>query len=143
MATTFDKKSITLEAAQAIISAAAKKAQVIGVPMAIAVVDPEGTLKAFTRMDGAALLAVRVAQQKAWSAVSFNTPTHELWDFIKNDPPLLHSLTHQQDLIFFGGGYPITVNNQIIGGIGVSGGHYSQDQQCAEAALAALGAKAK
>jgi uncharacterized protein GlcG (DUF336 family) len=140
MTTSFDKKSITLEAAQTMLAAAAEKAQEIGVPMAIAVVDPDGTLKAFSRMDGAALLAVRIAQQKAWTAVSFSTPTHGLWEFIRNDPPLLHSLPHQQDLILFGGGYPVSVGGQIIGGIGVSGGHYSQDQQCAEAALAALGA---
>lgn len=140
MATSFDKKSITLEAAHTMLAAAADKAQEIGVPMAIAVVDPDGTLKAFSRMDGAALLAVRIAQQKAWTAVSFSTPTHGLWEFIRNDPPLLHSLPHQQDMILFGGGYPISVGGQIIGGIGVSGGHYSQDQQCAEAALAAVGA---
>ncbi len=138
--TTFDKKSITLEAAQSMVVAAAQKAQEIGVPMAIAVVDPDGILKAFSRMDGAALLAVRIAQQKAWTAVSFNTPTHGLWEFIKNDPPLLHSLPHQEDLILFGGGYPIRAGGHVIGGIGVSGGHYHQDQQCAEAGLAAAGA---
>ena len=139
MTQSFDKKSITLEASRNIVTAAAQKAREIGVPMAIAVVDPDGTLKAFARMDGAALLAVRIAQQKAWTAVSFNASTHGLWDFIKDDPPLLASLPHQEDMILFGGGYPITVEGQLIGGIGVSGGHYSQDQQCAEAALASVG----
>ena len=136
--TTFEKRSITLEAARTVVAAAEEKAREIGVPMAIAVVDPDGTLKAFARMDGAALLAVRIAQQKAWSAVSFNLPTHGLWEFIKDDPPLLHSLPHQEDMILFGGGYPIQVGGQLIGGIGLSGGHYNQDQQCAEAGLASL-----
>ncbi|HLF04143.1 MAG TPA: heme-binding protein [Dehalococcoidia bacterium] len=140
MPPTFQHTSITLEAAQQAITATMRKAREIGVPMAIAVVDPDGNLKAFSRMDGAALLAVRIAQQKAWTAISFSTPTHGLWEFIKNDPPLLHSLPHQENMILFGGGYPIKLNGQIIGGIGVSGGHYSQDQQCAEAGLAALGA---
>ena len=107
--------------------------------MAIAVVDPDGTLKAFSRMDGAALLAVRIAQQKAWTAISFGLPTLGLWEFIKEDPPLLHSLPHQEDMILFGGGSPINVDGKMIGGIGVSGGHYSQDQECADAGLAALG----
>lgn len=138
MANSFDKKSITLETARSMVTSAAQKAQEIGVPMAIAVVDPDGVLKAFARMDGAALLAVRVAQQKAWSAISFNVPTHALWDFIKDDPPLLAGLPHQENMIVFGGGYPITENGQVIGGIGVSGGHYSQDQECAEAALASV-----
>ncbi len=140
MPTSFEKTSITLEAANQAIAAAAAKAQEIGVPMAIAVVDPDGTLKAFSRMDGAALLAVRIAQQKAWTAVSFGLPTLGLWEFIKDDPPLLHSLPHQEDMILFGGGSPISVGGQMIGGIGVSGGHYSQDQECADAGLAALGA---
>ena len=128
MPTTFDKKSLTLETARNIVTATATKAQEIGVPMAIAVVDPDGSLKAFARMDGAALLAVRIAQQKAWSAVSFNMPTHGLWYFSKDGPPLLSGLPHQQDMIVFGGGYPITAGGDMIGGIGVSGGHYSQDQ---------------
>lgn len=140
MPTAFDKSSITLEAAHQAIAAAAARAEEIGVPMAIAVVDPDGTLKAFSRMDGAALLAVRIAQQKAWTAISFGLPTMGLWEFIKEDPPLLHSLPHQEDMILFGGGSPINVDGKMIGGIGVSGGHYSQDQQCADAGLAALGA---
>ena len=140
MPTSFDKSSITLEAAHQAIAAAAAKAAEIGVPMSIAVVDPDGTLKAFSRMDGAALLAVRVAQQKAWTAISFGVPTQGLWEFIKEDPPLLHSLPHQEDMILFGGGSPINVDGKMIGGIGVSGGHYTQDQECADAGLAALGA---
>ena len=140
MPTSFDKSSITLEAAHQAIAAAAAKAAEIGVPMSIAVVDPDGTLKAFSRMDGAALLAVRVAQQKAWTAISFGVPTLGLWEFIKEDPPLLHSLPHQEDMILFGGGSPINVDGKMIGGIGVSGGHYTQDQECADAGLAALGA---
>jgi uncharacterized protein GlcG (DUF336 family) len=140
MPTSFDKSSITLEAAHQAVAAAAAKAAEIDVPMAIAVVDPDGTLKAFSRMDGAALLAVRVAQQKAWTAISFGVPTLGLWEFIKEDPPLLHSLPHQEDMILFGGGSPINVDGKMIGGIGVSGGHYSQDQECADAGLAALGA---
>lgn len=136
MAISFQKKHISLQTAQDMVAAAMKKAQEIGVPMSIAVCDADGTLKAFARMDGAALLSVRVAQQKAWTAISFGMATHQWFEFIKGDPPLLHGIVHQQDLIVFGGGYPIKEGNDIIGGIGVSGGHYSQDQQVAEAGLA-------
>ncbi|MSQ06703.1 MAG: heme-binding protein [Dehalococcoidia bacterium] len=140
MPATFQRPSITLEAAQQVINGATRRAMELGVPMATAVVDPDGTLKSFIRMDGAALLAVGIAQRKAWTAISFSTPTHGLWEFIKNDPPLLHSLPQQENMVLFGGGYPIVLSGQMSGGIGVSGGHYSQDQQCAEAGLAALGA---
>ena len=140
MAGTFDKRSISYETAQKIVSAAATKAQEIGVPMAIAVRDESGILKAFARMDGAALLAVRIAQQKAWASVSFGLPTHGYFDFIKDDPPLMAGLPQQEDLIVFGGGYPIKLDGQMVGAIGVSGGHYHQDQMVAEAALKAIGA---
>ena len=136
MATSFQKRHISMEAAQSIVTAAIQKALEIGVPMVIAVCDADGTLKAFARMDGAALLSVRIAQQKAWTAISFGMATHEWHDFIKDDPPLLHGIVHQEDLIVFGGGYPIKEGDEIIGGIGVSGGHYTQDQEVAEAALA-------
>lgn len=132
------KASITQEAADLLLDAAKKASEEIKVPMVIAVVDESGVLKAFRRMDGAALLSVEIAQDKAYTAVSFGIPTHGWFDFIKNDPPLLHGIVKTPRLVVFGGGYPITVDGKIIGGIGVSGGHYEQDMKVAEAALAAL-----
>ena len=132
------KASISQEAADLLLNAAKTAAEEIGVPMVIAVCDEAGVLKAFRRMDGAALLSVGIAQDKAFTAVSFNMPTHGWFDFIKNDPPLLHGIVNTPRLIVFGGGYPVTIGGQMVGGIGVSGGHYSQDMKVAEAALAAL-----
>lgn len=133
------KASISVETAKALIEAAERKAEEIGVPMVIAVCDESGVLKAFSRMDGAALLSVDIAQNKAYTAVSFGIPTHGWFDFIKDDPPLLHGIVHTPRLVVFGGGYPIQHEGAVIGGIGVSGGHYHQDMQVAEAALASLG----
>ena len=140
MAQTFPKASISTEAAHEIIAAAEAKAREIGTPMVIAVVDDGGVLKAFSRMDGAALLSVQVAQDKAYTAVGFSMPTHGWHDFIKDDPPLAAGAPSGIDrLVVFGGGYPIVVADQLVGAIGVSGGHYSEDMKVAEAALAALG----
>jgi uncharacterized protein GlcG (DUF336 family) len=136
--TTFQKFSITLEAAQRLIAAAEAKARAMNIPMSIAVVDSDGTLKAFSRMDGAALLSVQIAQDKAYTAISFSMATHEWFDFVKNDPPLLHGIVKTDRLIVFGGGYPIKTDAGIIGGIGVSGGHYTHDMEVAQAGLAAL-----
>lgn len=135
---TFQKSSITVEAARRVIAAAEAKAQEMGRPMCIAVCDGDGTLKAFSRMDGAPLLSVQIAQDKAYTAISFGMATHEWFDFIKNDPPLLHGIVKTDRLIVFGGGYPIVVDGQIVGGIGVSGGHYTHDMEVAQAGLAAL-----
>jgi uncharacterized protein GlcG (DUF336 family) len=136
---TFQKASINAEAAQRLIAAAEAKAQAMGKPMCIAVVDSDGTLKAFTRMDGAPLLSVQIAQDKAFTAISFGgLATHEWFEFVKNDAPLLHGIIKTDRLIVFGGGYPIKTEDGIVGGIGVSGGHYTDDMEVAQAGLAAL-----
>ncbi len=137
-ANTFQKSSITTEAAQRMIAAAEAKAREMGRPMVIAVVDGDGTLKAFSRMDGAPLLSVQIAQDKAYTAISFGMATHDWYEFVKNDPPLLHGIIKTDRLIVFGGGYPIMADGGMIGGIGVSGGHYTHDMEVAQAGLAAL-----
>jgi uncharacterized protein GlcG (DUF336 family) len=140
MADTYAKSSISTEAAHRLIAAAEAKAGELGKPFVIAVVDDDGVLKAFSRMDGAALLSVQVAQDKAYTAVGFGMPTDGWHDFIKDDPPLAAGAPSGIDrLVVFGGGYPLMVDGQLVGGIGVSGGHYSEDMQIAEAGLAALG----
>ena len=140
---TLVKKSIDLATADKAIAAAAKKANELGLKMCIAISDEVGDLKAFERMDGAPRLSIQIAQDKAYTAAGYGLATHTWWDFIKDDPPLLHGITHTPRLIVFGGGFPIVLGGEIVGAIGVSGGHYSQDMECARAALAAIGAEAK
>lgn len=139
MAQTYQRPSITSELAHRMIAAAEQKAQEMGHPFVIAIVDESGVLKAFSRMDGAALLSVQVAQDKAYTAIGFGMSTDAWHDFIKNDPPLAAGAVGGIDrLVVFGGGYPITIDGKIVGGIGVSGGHYSQDMEVAKAGLTAL-----
>ena len=135
---TFQKASVTLAAAARIVAAAEAKARQMKIPMCIAVVDSDGTLKAFNRMDGAALLSVQIAQDKAYTAIAFGMATHEWFDFIKEDAPLLHGIVKTDRLIVFGGGYPLKLDGAVIGGIGVSGGHYTHDMEVAQAGVAAL-----
>jgi uncharacterized protein GlcG (DUF336 family) len=137
-AKTLTKTSITAEAAAEAVRGAADKARAMGVPMVIAVADESGVLKAFTRMDGAPLLSVDLAIDKAYTAAAFGMPTHAWFEFIKDDPPLLHGIVKTPRLIVFGGGYPIEIDGAVVGAIGVSGGHYSQDMEVAQAGLAAL-----
>jgi len=138
MANSIARHTITQEAADRVIAAASAKAAEIGVPMCIAIVDDAGTLKTFRRMDGAPLLSVDIAINKGYTAVSFGLPSHAWHDFIKDDAPLLHGIVHTPRLVVFGGGYPIREGEVMIGGVGVSGGHYHQDMVVAEAGLAAL-----
>jgi uncharacterized protein GlcG (DUF336 family) len=135
---TITRSSINAEAAAAVVRAAEAKAAEIGVPMVIAVVDESGVLKAFSRMDGAPLLSVQIAQDKAYTAAAFGISTDSWFDFIKNDPPLLHGIVKTPRLVVFGGGYPLAVDGTPVGGVGVSGGHYEQDMVVAQAGVAAL-----
>ena len=139
---TFVKHSIDAGTAEKAVAAAAKKAADLKLKMCIAVADEAGDLKAFARMDGAPKLSIQISQDKAYTAASFGMPTHSWFEFIKNDPPLLHGITHTPRLVVFGGGFPITIKGEIVGAIGLSGGHYSQDMECARAALQAIGAEA-
>ena len=139
MSDVIEKTSVSTALAHRIIDAAEKKSAEIGVPMVIAVCDESGVLKAFSRTDGAALLSVQIAQDKAFTAVGFGMPTDAWHDFIKDDPPLAAGApTGIERLVVFGGGYPISEGDDVVGAIGVSGGHYSEDMEVAEAALAAL-----
>jgi uncharacterized protein GlcG (DUF336 family) len=131
--------TITAGFAQELVDAATTKASEIGVPMVITIVDHDGTLKSYRRMDGAPLLSVEIAQNKAYTAAAFGISTDAWHDFIKEDEPLRLGIVHTDRLVTFGGGYPIKVENELIGGIGVSGGHYSHDMEVARSALGAVG----
>jgi len=102
MIETVSKKSIASASAAALIAAGEAAAKDIGVPMVIAIVDESGVLKTMSRMDGAALLSVEIAQDKAYTAAAFGIATHEWFEFVKNDPPLLHGIVKTARLVIFG-----------------------------------------
>src|SRR5262245_2468629 len=135
----FPRASVSAELVTELIAAAQRKAAELGKPFTIAVVDESGVLKGLLRMDNAALISVQIAQDKAYTAVGFGIPSHAWHDFIKDDAPLaLGAPTAIDRLVVFGGGYPIVIDGAVVGAIGVSGGHYSEDMEVAEAALAVL-----
>jgi uncharacterized protein GlcG (DUF336 family) len=129
--------SINREAAYALIEAARQAATEIGIETTIAVVDLGGHLKAFERSDRAAFLTADVAVDKAWTAASFGLPTHTWAEIVAN--PAVAQLAHRPRLVAVGGGYPIVVDGQVVGGLGISGGNALQDQQACEKALRAVG----
>jgi uncharacterized protein GlcG (DUF336 family) len=133
-----EAKNISLALSNKMLEAALTKAEELGIPFSISIVDSAGYLKAFAAMDGAPVLSLDIAQNKAFSAATYRRATHEWYDRIKDDAPLLHGIVHTPRLVIFGGGYPIYIDGQVIGGIGVSGGHYTHDMEVCQAALAVL-----
>jgi uncharacterized protein GlcG (DUF336 family) len=139
VAATFNRPSVSTELAREMILAAERKAREMGHPFVIAIVDESGVLKAFSRMDGAALLSIQVAQDKAYTAAGFSMSTDMWHEFVKDDAPLALGAPSGIDrLVVFGGGYPIKIGDAVVGAIGVSGGHYTQDMEVAQAGLAAV-----
>ena len=132
----FIKKSVSLADAERMAQAAITKAMELGMAIAVTIVDESGITKLFARMDHAPLIAVDASRKKAVTAVGFGLPTGEPWfSFIKDDPILREGVHGFRDFMLMGGGVPIMSGNQIIGAIGVSGGHYLKDQECAGAAF--------
>jgi len=130
---------VTLERAHKVVMAARKKAEDIGVPMNIAVVDAGGNLTAFIRMDNAWLGSIDIAQGKAFSARAFDMATKDLGAESQMGKSLFGiNASNQGKIIIFAGGIPLKDGNRVVGAIGVSGGSVEQDQTVAEAGVAAF-----
>jgi uncharacterized protein GlcG (DUF336 family) len=136
------KKSISLQAislasADELIALALKACRDIGIEAAVAVTDSTGTVRAFKRTDGAPILTAEVATNKAWTASVYKFATHVWNDYLAD--PKVAPLAHVPRFMAVGGGYPIMEDGVQIGGIGISGGSYQQDQDVAVAALKEAG----
>ena len=130
---------VTLADARRIIAAGEKKAQEIGQPMNIAVVDAGGNLVAHVRMDNAWIGSVDISINKAWTARAFDITTQDLGKNSQSGDQFfgIHASNHGRVMIF-AGGIPLKKGEKVVGGVGVSGGSGKQDQTVAEAAAAAL-----
>ena len=136
MANVVKKHSISSELAQNMVDAAVAKAREMGVSENVAILDDGGNLKAFSRMDGASIPTIEIAQKKAYTAL-FGVSTQDFFDFIKGDPSLLAGIPTLSRVAAWGGGFPIKVNGEVVGAIGLSGAPTVQnDIDCAKAALA-------
>jgi uncharacterized protein GlcG (DUF336 family) len=136
MAPVMKKHSVSSELAQEMVNAAVAKANELGVSENVTILDDGGNLKAFSRMDGAPVLCIEMAQNKAYTAL-LGVSTQEFFDFIESDPSLLAGIPTLARVAAWGGGFPIKVDGEIIGAIGISGAPAVQnDVDCAKAALA-------
>ena len=131
-----NRHSISSELAQWMVNAAVAKARELGVAENVAILDDGGNLKAFSRMDGAPIPTIEMAQNKAYTAL-LGVSTQEFFNFIRSDPSLLAGIPTLSRIAAWGGGFPVKVNGQVVGAIGVSGAPTVQnDIDCASAALA-------
>ena len=120
MVNVLKKHSISYELAQEIVKAAVAKARELGVSENVAILDDGGNLKAFSRMDGASMPTIEIAQKKAYTAL-FGVSTQDFFNFIQGNPSLLAGIPTLSRVAAWGGGFPIKVNGEVVGAIGLSG----------------------
>jgi uncharacterized protein GlcG (DUF336 family) len=131
---------ITLEDARRIISAAEQKAREMGQPMNIAVMDAGRNLVAFSRMDGAWVASIDIAIDKAFTSAGRGLTTREIGKMAQPGQPLFGiNTTNGGRIVIFAGGIPLMRAGEVVGAIGVSGGHVDEDHEVAEAGVAAFG----
>lgn len=130
---------LTLAAARRMLAAAEEAARDMRVAMSVAVVDAGDQLVAFERMDGADLVTIGLARDKAYSALMNRMPTRDLAHLVQPGAEYYgyDSLAGGR-MVVFAGGMPLELGGVLIGGVGVSGGTPEEDQAAADAAVAAL-----
>ena len=130
---------LTLAAARRAMAAVEREAAEMKVAMSVAVVDAGDQLVAFARMDGADLVGVRLAQDKAYTALVNRMPTRDLAPLVQPGTEFYgyDSLSGGR-MVVFAGGMPLERDGVLIGAIGVSGGSAEEDQRAADAAVEAF-----
>jgi len=134
---------LELDEARLMVAAAIRKSKEIGVLETVCVVDEGGYPLALERMDRARVTGPQIAWNKAFTAAGHKRATH-LFNQMPNGPALPGNeafgiqWSFEGKFAVFVGGFPIVVDNEVVGGIGLSGGNGEQDTACGVAALQAL-----
>ena len=122
--------------AQAIVDAAVSEAKKRSTRICVAVVDTGGHLVAFLRMDGIPFHLIGVAQDKASTAASFGMTTTELaFGLNRQSKSAAEFFRDQKHIVLLGGGVPLRLDGELLGGVGVSGCSEAEDEACALAAI--------
>lgn len=127
---------LSIDDAKLLVDGARAKANEIGIPMCIAIVDESGQLIAFERMDGGKVTSAIIAQDKAFTAAGARKATHE-YNAACTPGNLvfgIHTAIGGR-LCVVGGGLPVSVDGEVVGGIGLSSGTPQQDMECAQAGI--------
>lgn len=120
------------------LTTAAARAEEIGQPQCIVVVDASGVTLGQIRMTGAKFLSLKSAATKACTAASFRAPSNA----IPQSVGAAIAAATDNAVTSLAGGLPVMFNGACVGGIGIGSGSPEQDKDVAQAALAAIGAQA-
>ena len=140
--TVFTEAVLPLELAQKAANAALAKCEAGGYRVSVAVVDRGGNVKVLLRADGAGPHTQDSSVRKAYTAFSIRRSTQELAELMTKIPNLQALREMNERILILGGGFPLVLGEDVLGGIGVGGAPGTQlDESCAQAGLASIGAK--
>lgn len=129
-------KRLSCQDAQVLIDGAREKSKEIGIPMCIAVTDESGNVILFERMDGGKISSISIAIDKAFTAAVARKGTHVYNELcVPGEPTFGIHISNGGRFCVIGGGLPVYVDGEIVGGIGISSGTASEDLVVAEAAV--------
>ena len=129
-------RRLSIDDARVLIEGAEEKSREIGIPMCSAVTDEAGNLLAFTRMDGAKISSIDIAISKAFTGAAAKKGTHEYNQLaVPGKPTFGIHVTNRGRFSIIGGGLPIIINDEVVGGIGISGGTAEDDLVVAQGAV--------
>jgi len=134
------RPTLSSEASRLMIDAAVAQARKLSVPITVVAVDESGVTKEMLRMDGAPLVSVQTAINKAYAAAAIGMPPDDFFAAIEPDPAAVASFANRPGLALIAGGLPVLADGEVAGAIGVAGAMTAaEDRAIAEAALAGLG----
>ncbi len=136
--------TLPLSLAKKAAAAALEQCTQNGHRVSVAVVDRAGVLKVLLRKDGAGPHTTDSSTRKAYTSASLRRPTSEFAQLIAKNPALQGLRDMNEKILILGGGLPITMAGEVVGGIGVGGAPGAHlDEACAQAGLDAIGGKSQ
>ena len=130
------RPTLSSEASRLMIDAAVAQARKLSVPITVVVVDESGVTKEMLRMDGAPLVSVQTAINKAYAAAAIGMPPDDFYAAIESDEAAVTEFGTRPGLALIAGGLPVLTDGKVAGAIGVAGAMTAaEDRRIAEAAI--------
>ena len=126
------ERKVTLDIAKKLMKAVEEKAESMNLNITVAISNEAGSCIAVHFMDGALPISLDVAMKKSYTVVALRMTTEELGRLVQPGNPFYGLQSSDNRIITFGGGCPLKVQGEVIGGIGVSGSTVENDKELAE-----------
>jgi uncharacterized protein GlcG (DUF336 family) len=133
------RPTLSRAASRLMVDAAVGEAEAMSVPVTVVVVDESGITKEMLRMDGAPLVSVQTAINKAYAAAAIGIPPDDFYAAIESDGAAVAEFATRPGLALIAGGLPVVAGGRVAGAIGVAGAMTgAEDRRIAEVAIARL-----